>query len=175
MALCHVLHIFGHGYPRMHPIFIDRERWRREARFCEGADGNGNNVFSAFHDVVDRGTASRAEGEPGPSAFVSYSDILRAGSVDLDCLPRKPGLSPKDAPGSTLTCEAMADRHPDRISRDCGRELAATARRDSKCHGDVEEKVLLTPNDLANRRTAARAKPRTWDVRLERQVRPHVV
>jgi hypothetical protein len=53
-------------------------------------------------------------------------------------LSRKPCLSPKHAPGSTLTRMAMTDRHSDRFSSDSGRELAATARRDSKCHGDVE-------------------------------------
>jgi hypothetical protein len=50
-------------------------------------------------------------------------------------------LSAKGTSGSTLTCKAMANRHSDRISSDPGRELAATARRDSKCHGDV----LLAP------------------------------
>jgi hypothetical protein len=33
---------------------------------------------------------------------------------------------------------AMTDRHPDRFSRDFGRELAATARRDSIGHGAPE-------------------------------------
>ena len=141
MTLCHVLDVFGHGYPRMHPFLIDRERRCREARFCESSYGNGNAVFSAFHDVVDRGAASRAEGELDPSAFVSDTDILCACSVDLDRLSRKPGLSPEDAAGSALTRKAMADRHSNRFSRDSGRELAATTRRDSKCHGEVESGV----------------------------------
>ena len=142
MALCDVLDVFGHGYPRMHPVLIDRERWCREVRRCESSYGNGNTVFSAFHDVVDRGAASRTEGELAPSTFVSNTDILRARSVDLDRLSRKPGLSPEDASGSALTCKAMADRHPDRFSKDSGRELAAATRRDSKCHGEVEEVVF---------------------------------
>ena len=78
MALGHVFYVFGHSYPRMHPVFIDRERRCREARICEGADGNGDSVFAAFHDVVDRGAANGTEGKRGPASFVSNTDIVRA-------------------------------------------------------------------------------------------------
>jgi len=139
LALCHVLHVFRQRYPGMHPFFIDRDRRRRKARVCEGADGNGNTVFAAFRDEVDRGAASRAERESGPSAFVADKDMFRACTADFDCLARKPGLRRKDAPASTLACEAMADSYADRISRDSGGEPAATARRDSKCHDNVEK------------------------------------
>ena len=135
VALCQVLYVFGHGDPSMHPIFIDRKRWCREGRLRDGTDGNGNAVLSAFHEVVDRGTAGGAEGEPGPSALVSNTNIVRARSADFDCLPRKPGLSGKDATRSTLTGVAVTNRHPDRFSNDFGGKLAATTRRDSMCHG----------------------------------------
>ena len=149
-ALCNVLHVYRQRYPGMHPFFIDRERRRREARICEGADGNGNSVYVTFRDEVDRGAASRAERESGPSAFVADQDMFRAGSADFDCLARKPGLRRKDAPASALAGEAMADPYPDRISRDSGREPAATARRDSKCHDNVgksSSNAWLIPTD----------------------------
>ena len=132
-----MLDVFGHGYPGMHPFLIDGECWRGEARFCENADGNGDTVVTVFPGEVDRYAASGAEGELGSSAFVADPHILRACTGDLDRLPWKPGLRREDAPGSTLACEAVADRHSDRVSRDFGRELAATARRNSKCHGDM--------------------------------------
>jgi hypothetical protein len=46
-------------------------------------------------------------------------------------------LRTKDAPGSTLTRIAMADRHADWLSRDYCRELPAAAGRDSMCHGQA--------------------------------------
>lgn len=143
VTLCHVLYAYRHGYPMVHPIFIDRESRCREARICEGADRNGNTFFSAFHDIVNRRAAGTAEGESGPSAFVPDTDILRPRSVDFDCLTRKPGLSPEDASGSTLTCMAMADRHPDRIPRDSERKLTAGARRETKCHGEMRARLVV--------------------------------
>ena len=139
LALRHVLHVLGHGYPSMHPIFIDRERGCGEARFCEGSDGDSNTGLDTFNDVVDSRAAVGAEGERGPSAFVSNTDILRACSADFDRFSQKPGLSRKHAPGSTLTRMAMTDRHPDRFARDFCRELAATTRCDSMGHGGMEE------------------------------------
>ncbi len=138
VGLGHVLDIFGQTHPRMHALFVDRERGWRKTRFCEGAHGNDNTVFATFRGEVDGGAAHRAEGEPGPSSFVSNPDIRRTFSADLDGFSGKPCLSPKDTSGTALTGMAMTDRHPDRFSRDFGRELAATARRDSIGHGAPE-------------------------------------
>ena len=60
-ALRHVFHVLGKAYPSVLAFLIDRERWRGEARLCEGADRYGDATVASLDFVVNRSAAVWAE------------------------------------------------------------------------------------------------------------------
>ena len=108
-SLCKMLNVLGKTYPLMHSLFVDRDSLSRKLRLAEGTDRNGNEFFSAFGGVVDRGPAVRAEVECGPTAFIANPHVRTGLPVHPDGLSPEARLRTEHTPGSALTREAMTD------------------------------------------------------------------
>ncbi len=125
--------------PGVHAFFVDRERWGREVRICEGAHGYSDVLYVvAFNGVVNRCTALGAKTERDFVSFVANSNVLARLTANRDGVARKPCLGAEDTPRSALTRETMADGDSNWLGPRCECQLSATARGCSSIHAAAE-------------------------------------
>ena len=120
-------------------FFVDRERRGGKAWICESTDRNSDDVLERPEGVVNRCAARRTEVEGHLVARVAYADVLLRLAFDSDARLGKARLCAKNAAGSTLAGEAVADRHANRLFGGDHRQLAATAGRRASGHRDQEK------------------------------------
>ena len=113
-----MLNTFWETDPGVLAVFIDREGWCREAGFSERADWNGDASFAPFDGVMNSRATGRTKVECALAAFITDANILLRLALDLDELAAEPGLSAKDAPGTALAGEAMANGDAYRLRAD---------------------------------------------------------
>lgn len=106
--------VVRHPDPRVHPLLVNGDGWRRKRRVRERADGNGNEVVLTVDGVVDGRSAIGAEMERSAAALISHAKEDRGSAAHGRARSRKACLSSEDAPRSALTREAVADGHPNR-------------------------------------------------------------
>lgn len=111
--------------PTVHPLLVHRERWRRKSWFGEGPDRHHYRAGQFVDGVVHRGSAVRAEAEPGVRAFVTNSDVLAGLAADKNLFACEARLGAEDAAGPAPAGKAMADGDSGSLSGHGCRELAA--------------------------------------------------
>ena len=143
-ALRHVLHGGKQTDPRMHAIFIYRERWCWKARVGECSDWHCNVFFVTFNRIVHGGTAFRAEMKCDSASFVADADVRRGFADDLNSMPREPRLRAERASSSALAGQAVTDGDTDRLFAHREMKLTTTTRGRTKGHTWWERKFFCS-------------------------------
>lgn len=110
-----MLHVPRQAHPGVHALLVHRDAGCGEGRIREGAHRDGHVLCIAFHGVVDRRAAMRAEVEGGSAPFVADADELLCASADSDRTGWKPRLHSKRAAAPTLARKTVTDRNADRL------------------------------------------------------------
>jgi hypothetical protein len=103
---------------------VDGNAGRREARFREGAHGDGHGLIVAVLGVEDGRPADRAKPEYEPGALIAHANVFGCGAGHREG-SREAGQSCKDTSRSALAGEAVADADAERFTLNFNAQLAA--------------------------------------------------
>src|SRR5579863_6311444 len=119
----------------MSPLLPNRDLRRRKGRVGEGADGDRNQAWDFSGLPIDRRAAKLAEAESqGIAGVRDAREFFRRSGGERHVFPAKPGLRAKDASGSPLTFEAMAEGDARRLAFAGKRQSSAMAGGAPDCH-----------------------------------------
>ena len=121
----------------MPSALVDRHRWRGKIRISERADWHGYYTIASFSRVVDRSTALGTEAKRELRSFISYSNVLRCGTGNLESRTIETSLFPEHATRSLLTRETVTNRDPKRLPLDFDLKLT-TGTRSGACTHDTD-------------------------------------
>lgn len=140
-------------YPRVHALFINRNRGCGKVLVGKIADGNGDEIKVRAGLKPERRTTGRAKMEIGGVAAVGDMLVAFCVAIDRYCVHRKACLCGKSRPIALLAIVAMANRNAHGFACACDGKLATATGGDAGHAADLGPFVGVVVSHLAQRST----------------------